>query len=225
MGNGEFYEQAIVPEHLTKMTIENLPLDEAFYISPGERDDYEPPAVFVGPDRKLMISRSHAIDMDENSPGNPLERVGIMRVALINTITESLGEYCIADLRFIEWYSLIDTDELSQGVADQEDYMSFVDMVRDAVQVDAFIALDDDEINVDKKMPDGTFYGPSELHDSLKQLQKRSNKIMKRFMRQRVRIIPKDSVNTTKPGDKTANPEQPKKPAQDLSVKFSPPSS
>jgi hypothetical protein len=100
-----------------------------------------------------------------------------------------------------------------------------VDMINDALQVDAFIALDEDEeFEVNKKVPSGTFYGSEELHDQLETLQKRGNKIMKKFLKRRVSMVPKDTESQSKPQNST-NPEQSKKPAQDLSVKFSPPAS
>lgn len=192
MGNGEFYEQAIVPEHLTRLSIENLPLDEAFYISPGDKEDYEPPAIFVNHERKLMISREHDIDQDDIKPGTPVGLVGVMRTMVINSVTNKVTEHCIADLRFIEWHSLIDVSEVSQSMTDQESFMSFVDMVNEALQVDAFISLDVDyDFEVGKKIPKGTFYGSPELYPNLEQLQKRGSKLMKKFLEQRVSVQPK----------------------------------
>jgi len=217
MGRGEHYEQALVPEHLTRLTIENLPLDEAFYISPGERDDYEPPAVFVSPDRHLKMRCDYAIDPDDDSPVSPIGLVGAMRVVLIDSDKNTIKDHYIADLRFLEYHSLVDADEMQGSILDQEAYMLFVEALEESVQFDAFIALDEDyEFDVDEKIPGGAFYGTPDLHPYLKLLRKRSNKLMKMFLEHQA----KSTVETKEvAAEKAAEPEQPTRQTTESGVK------
>ena len=187
MDKGEHYDRALVPEHLTGLTIENLPLDEAFFIFPGENNGYDTPTVFVGPGRELMINSECDIDMGTNKPGTPVGRVGIMRTMVINPGTNEVTEHVIADLRFVEWHSLMHIDNSSQDMSDQESFMIVVDFVADSTAVDAFIAPDKDfDFEKSKKIPEGTFFGPPELYPNLEALQKRGSKLMKKVLDRRV---------------------------------------
>ncbi len=183
MGNGEHYERAIVPEHFTGLTIENLPLDEAFYIFPGEHDTFDPPTVFVGQNRELLINSECDIDQSTKKPGMPVGRVGVMRTLFINGLTSEFTEHVIADLRFVEWHSLMHVDSMSQDMSDQESFMALAALIANCVTVDAFIAPDKDfNYGKGKKIPGGTFYGSKELYPNLEVLQERSDKLMKKFL-------------------------------------------
>lgn len=183
------YEQALVPEHLTKLTIEKLPFEKPFYVTPGERDDYEAPSVFVTADRRLMMARSAAIDMDAAYPASPLGLIGVMRVPLIGA-DNNVREAYVADLRFLEDHQLVDTDDMQAGVVDQEEYMAWAEAIANSVQFEAFIAPEAGE-DIDDGAPSGTFYGNPELYDFLKKLRKRGNKRMKKFMQREAKADPK----------------------------------
>ncbi len=250
MDNGEHYDRALVPEHLTGLTIENLPLDEAFFIFPEGDNGYSPPTVFVGANRELVINRDYDIDMDTKKPGTPVGRVGVMRTMVIHPDTNEVTEHIIADLRFVEWHSLTHVDNGPQDISDQESFMALVDLVAQGLVVDAFIAPDKDfNYEKDKKIPKGTFFGPSELYPNLDKLQERGSKLMKKFLSREAgaqakpieerqgrasrfmkQILRRGSNSTTNTGKPTKTKEKPskadksKKPAQDPSTKFNGPS-
>lgn len=211
------YSQALVPEHLVKLSIEKLPLEEAYYITPGERDDDRDPAIFVTPDRRLKMARSYAIDMDHAHPANPIGLVGVMHVAALNPDTLTIQEAYIADLRFIENHQLVDTDELTGSLLDQEEYVAWLAAIEDSVEFAGFIAPEA-EFEIDEDIPKGVFYGNPSLYPFLKKLRKRSNKIMKKFMEREAKpdmTVESSTVDEQKPINKKG------KESSDLSVEFS----
>lgn len=206
------YDKALVPEHLTKQTIEALPFDKAFYLNPGERDDYEAPNVFVTPDRKLAVSKSYSFDMDDAYPHVPLELVGIMHVAVFDEDKQTIRDAYIADLRFLADHSLVDVDPAAAEVSDQETYMNMVNYLDNVVTIDAFIAPEPGEEIEDSKVP-GTFYGDPSLYPHLKKLRKQGNKIMKRFMEREATQAAKASGATPATTEKPPATDKTKKPA------------
>jgi hypothetical protein len=214
MKGPKHYDRALVPEHLTKQTIEMLPFDRAYYISPGEQDDYEPPTIFVTPDRKLVMSKSSAIDMDDDIPASPIGLVGVMHVTYTDPASQTLRDAYVADLRFIGDNALVDIDPGSCDVDTQEEYMSYVNMLADAIEFDAFIAPEPfADVNDDGSIP-GVYYGNPILHPELKKLRKRGNKLMRRFMQ---RDLPTGA--STKAGSTELSPTQQPQVSEDKNKK------
>jgi len=182
MTSKDFYPQAKVPEHLTPLTIERLPMDSPFYLTPGDIDEYEPPVVFVDAERRLKVSRSADIEPDQEFPPSPIGLVGIMKTVIIDRTTQTLREVYIADLRFLEDHQLTDGGEDHIDMDNQEEHMHWLTLMNDSLVIDGFIAPEQGE-EIDEDIPKGILYGNVELHDSLKFLRKRSNKIMKKFMK------------------------------------------
>ena len=183
------YLQAFVPDHLTKLTIDKLPYDTPYYVSPGERDDYEPTALFVDQDRELRMSRSFAIDASDDSPRGLelLGLVGVMRSAVIDPKAKakdknSVRDVYVADLRFIEAHTLVDSDESSASIADQEEYMHYVNELENSIKFDGFIAAEQ-ELMENDDIPRGDFYGSESVHPMLDILAKRSKKLAKHALR------------------------------------------
>lgn len=184
------YLQAFVPDHLTKLTIDKLPYDTPYCVSPGERDDYEPTALFVDQDRELRMSRSFAIDASDDSPRGLelLGLVGVMRSAVIDPKAKakdknSVRDVYVADLRFIEAHTLVDSDESSASIADQEEYMHYVNELENSIKFDGFIAAEQ-ELMENDEIPRGDFYGSEAVHPMLDILAKRSKKLAKHALRQ-----------------------------------------
>lgn len=199
----ETYPQAIVPEHLTKLTIENIPLDKPFYISPGERDDYQAPAVFVDHDNRLRMSRSTAVEpMDTKWP---IGHVGIMRSAQIDPETNTVRDIYIADLRMIETHSLVDYDEAVSAASDQEEYMAYVNELNDSIVFDGFIAAEADGMETED-VARGIFYGNEALHPILNTLDKRTKKLVKRAMQ----LAAKSEAKQPESQNAAAKKKQPK---------------
>lgn len=175
------FPQAIVPEHLSKLTIEKLPLDRIYYVAPGERDDYESPVIFQSPDKRLLMSKSHAIDMADEYPASPVSMVGIMRTYIIDETTDSVREHYVADLRFIGDYDLVDTENIAAD-SDQEEYMAWMSQIENSITFSAFIAAEQHtEVQENGKVR-GAFYGNPQLYDVLEKMNKRGNKLMKKFL-------------------------------------------
>ncbi len=218
------YDQPLVPDHLTKLTVENLPVEKAFYISPGERDSYnDDTAIFVAPDRRLMMSKTYDIDPDDAHGSSPIGRVGISRVWLMNSETMTPRQVIIADLRFLEDHQLVDSDEMKEEMIDQEGFMGALAALEDSVQIDAFIAAEAGEDFDEKNIPKGTFYGNPELYPHLKKLRKRGNKIMKQVLKIEAERGPNAESAEEQPSTEETVPTEQKPTDQttDLSVKFS----
>jgi|GEM_PF-4048253 len=197
------YPRARVPEHLTSLSIERLPLDTPFYLSPGEKDDYEPPVVFVDAERQLKVSKSADIDIDHEFPSCPIGLVGVMKTIVIDSVAQTFKEVYVADLRFIGDHQLMDAGEGQIDADDQEDYMHWLALMNDSIVIDGFIAPERGA-DIDDDAPKGTLYGDEQLHDSLKFLRKKGNKIMKRFMRREATAV----NNLSKPDSRGEDKKQ-----------------
>ena len=176
------YPGALVPEHLTTTTVEHLPVDRPYYISPGEaKDPDEPLTIFTTDDRILRMSRTAIVDGDADMPQMPMGQVGIMRTFVTD---EHVGmrEVYVADLRLVDNYQIVNLGSANLFESDQEDFMDWNAMVSDTIQIAGFIAPgDEDEFDPSHDLPKGTLHGDQSLHQSLKQLRKRSDKLMRRF--------------------------------------------
>lgn len=183
------YNRALVPEHLTKQTIESIPLEKPYYIAPGERDDFDAPTIFVGPDRQLMMARGYAIDMDDAHPYSPLELVGVMHVVVIKDGTSTAHDAYVADLRFIEDNSLVDLDQSDNATMDQEEYMRLVSDIEESITFDAFIAPEKGG-TIKKTGVPSCYYGDPSLYSYLDVLKKRGDKLIKRYLSQEANPSP-----------------------------------
>lgn len=185
MKRQKHYPGALIPEHLTTMTVEHLPLDTPFYVMPGDpKDKDEPLTVFTTDDRKLRMSRTEIIDGDADVPHMPMGHVGIMRT-LVPDEQHGMREVYVADLRLVDNHEIINLGNASLVESDQEDFMDWTAMVTETVHIEAFIAPDaDDEFDPHEDFPKGALYGDDSLYPALKLLRKRTNKVMKRFARQ-----------------------------------------
>lgn len=175
------YPSARVPEHLTRLTVEKLPFDSPCYILPGELDDFEPPSIFVTPDRKLKISSGCEIPPAGTYPANPIGLIGIMRTFIIDPNTRQIREVLIADLRFIEPHQLVDFDDILSSLQgqDQEEFMHAAAWVDKALFIDGFIAAEPED---DSDIPTGSLYGDELLYEPLLRLGSQSDTLMQSFL-------------------------------------------
>ncbi|NCU38520.1 hypothetical protein EOL96_05705 [Candidatus Saccharibacteria bacterium] len=203
MASEEPYPRALVPEHLTSLSIEKLPLDTPYFLSPDADDDDELPVFFVDTERRLRVSKSAEIDPDDEFPTSPFGLVGIMKTIAIDPLTQTFREVYVADLRFIEDHQLMDGGQAAIDIDDQEDYMHWQSFVNNCIAVDGFIAPEEGA-EIDKDAPKGTLYGDEQLHDSLKFLRKKGNKIMKKFVKRQVA----GAANPPKPESKDGGKKQ-----------------
>ncbi len=216
------YQRALVPEHLTKLTIEKLGLGEVYYVSPGERDGYEPCPIFVSQDRELKMMKSHAIDLDDRNPTSPIGLIGIMHIAPMDPQTGRIRDMYIADLRFIESHQLTDTEDLNNGLVDQEEFMEMVAMQEESIRFDGFIAPELGK-DMERDIPKGIFYGDPSLHPFLKKLRKKGTRLMRQFIEQQDKPQPKGKDSSEEEAvDGADKPKDtPAEPQTDASVKFS----
>lgn len=188
-----------VPEYLSKLTIDKLPIEKAYYIDVDDNAPYDPPAVFVTPERRLHMSRSYSIDPEANTPASPLGRMGVMHITPVDPKTGILHDTYIADLRFLEPHQLADLNDDLRSAADPEERLAVLSILEDSVAFEGFIAPESGS-NIDKAIPEGTFYGAPVLHPFLEQLQKRGTKIMKKHIK--LETTPKKQRSGSKPDGK-----------------------
>lgn len=200
------YPQPLVPEHLTSLTIEKLPLEVPYYVSPGEQDEFEELVLFVTDDRHLKMSKSHALKPSDASPSSPVGLVPVMRVPVIDAERQTVSEAYVADLRFIENHQLVDTKGVLAGMDDQEEFMAWLATIEDSVDFAAFIALEDDD-EISKNIPSGAFYGDPGLYPFLEQLRKKSDGTMKKVLKRQAKN--EDVVKSKEKQKNTAKNDQP----------------
>lgn len=108
MARQKHHPGALVPEYLTSLTIEKIPVDTPYYVNPGDpTDDNSTSALFVTDDKQLRMSRSEIIDPESDYTGTPIGMVGIMKT-LVTDEQLGLREVYIADLRFIDNNAILD---------------------------------------------------------------------------------------------------------------------
>lgn len=222
----DHYPKALVPEHLTKMTIEKLPFDQVYYVEPGEAEEGASPAIFKSPDGRLVMSTSYAIDAEDEYPASPVGMVGVMKTYHISPETRGPVDCYIADLRFMNDLSLVDCDELSK-CNDQEEIMAWLRELENTITFSGFIAAEPGADVDDSGRIKGSFFGDESLVDVLNRMRKHGDKQMKNFMRResvpsKIAAVAK---NSTISDEATPSEEQVDKPKKmdrtDLSVHFS----
>ena len=176
------FENPFVPDYLTELTIENLPLDVPYYIEPGSREDYEAPAVFVTGERRLAMSKQFIIDDEDRHPHSPLELVGVMRTIYYDEQNGPTTAY-VADTRFLPPYSLSDFDQLQFSGDNQEEFMAWSEHIKNVVHFAGFLSLHPKaEIKRSGAMPAAEVYGHAGMYPALDRLRKVGDKSIKRFM-------------------------------------------
>lgn len=177
------FENPFVPDYMSQLTIETLPLDTAYYIDPGDKDDYEPPAIFIGEARRLVMSRQVTIDDEDRNPPSPLELIGVMRTVYVDPEHGPKTAY-VADTRFMQPYSLSDFDRLSMSGSDQEEFMAWAEHLRDVIHFSGFLALQPKaHIKRNGTMPPAEIYGSPALYPALDQLRKKGDRRIKAYMK------------------------------------------
>lgn len=207
----DHYPLPIVPEHLSGMTIERLPLDTPVYVKLGGDEIYDDPTFFVSEDRHLMMSKSYDITYDDQHPTNPRGCIGIMRVAIINPATGRIEDKLIADLRLLNDAPLTDLANRAPDMTDQETYMSYASMLENSVTFDGFVASDS-EPPITDTVPQGLYYGATELHVALEFLEKCSNMKLKKYIRTQQKF---DKIFSTKLSDQTQSKKKKKQKSDD----------
>lgn len=179
-----FFENPFAPDHLSQLTIETLPLDTVYYVDPGDKDDYEPPAIFINNDRRLAMSRNVTIDEDDRFPASPLELVGVMRTFYVDAVRGPVTSY-VADTRFLQPYSLSDFERTSMAGMDQEEFMGWAEHMKDVIHFAGFLALGPKaEVSRRGNMPPAEIYGDPVLYPALARLRKAGDKRIKRFVQE-----------------------------------------
>ena len=177
------YPQAFVPDHLTRLSIENIPYDTPFYlVMPNDNDDKEnsnryhdePIKIFVDHDRRLRMNSLADIDTNDSTPNLiPIGSIGIMRSHHMDPVTHDVRDIYLADLRMTNLHSLPDSDEAIRGVITQEEYIDYLSLIDNSIAFDAFIAADVDSMKNDV-MPKGIFYGNETFYPQLETLNKQT---------------------------------------------------
>lgn len=201
------YDKPLVPEYMTRLTIDKLPFDTAYYVNPGEQDDFGPPKLFVTQDRQLKMACAQPISPEDTEPNTPLGLVGVMRVMVYSGEGDDkdVHEAYIADLRFIDFHGLINTDETAEGV-DERIRDEALTYLNNSIAFHGFIAPEYDP-DSDDDIPKAVYYGPGNLRDHLKALKKQGNRAMKAFVR--VNEVKEANIGKSEPAlEETTSPEE-----------------
>lgn len=206
------HNRALVPEHLKKQTIETAEFDVPFYIEPGDEDDYEEsPVVFVAPGDRLVMSRTETLNRADAYPQEPLGKVAVMRVMLMNPETFTVRDAYVADLRLVGDGGLLSAEQLEIDGENQGEYMRMANLLEDTITFDAFIAAEGDFDITDPNVP-GAFYGSPELYPFLRTLRKRGNEVLARYIERQSKpdVTVKDDGTATE--EQTTESEEKAKP-------------
>ena len=96
-----------LPEHLLPTTIENMPLDKAYFIEPSN--------ILLSSDNRLWLNGNAEIDDDARYPESVYGSVAIVRTTNVVAETNEIQDVFIADFRYAE-------DEESRLEFKQADY-------------------------------------------------------------------------------------------------------
>lgn len=177
----EHYPRALVPEHLVKLTIANLPLNSVYYVPPGNHDDWEPPAIFVDSKRRLRMNTEYVIEpAHRKRTAKRIGRVGVMRSVVVNQETGDLSTAYVADLRGIGDHALVDMFGLDRTMDDTEEWMKGYSSIEKSVVFDGFMAYEsrteprqtDQEAGLKPKKPKLAIYGGELVKDAFEYILK-----------------------------------------------------
>jgi hypothetical protein len=190
--NKDPYPRAIVPEFLVQRTLETAALETAYYIDPGDYEDFygsDTPALSVMPDGELHVRLSTPVEPEDIAPSSLAGRVGIMRVGVLHE--GRIQEGLIADLRFLQEGQLAQNDDTPPD--EPEEFNAWLKAKSDLRPVVAFIAPGDADDE------DGVLYGPEAFRDALIMLREKTDKMIRPVKN----TGKKRNKSESKSGDKT----------------------
>ena len=174
MSKRNHYQEAKLPQHMRPLLLRDLEYDVPIYISleddkGGRDEEFYASTDKTNPknDGRLWADGRMELEKDDYEPLSVAGRVGLMLVMVVDGLSEK--SVLLADLRFMN------EDPISVEIshpASQKDEADWVDMIDNAISVEAFIACEEND--------NEAYFGPTGYKGDLKRLRKYGDELLRR---------------------------------------------
>ena len=174
MSKRNHYPEAKLPQHMRPLLLRDLEYDVPIYISleddkGGRDEEFYASTDKTNPnnDGRLWADGRMELERGDYEPLSVAGRVGLMLVMVVDGLNEK--SVLLADLRFMN------EDPISVEIshpASQEDEADWVDMIDNAISVEAFIACEEND--------NEAYFGPTGYKGDLERLRKYGDKLLRR---------------------------------------------
>ena len=174
MSKRNHYQEAKLPQHMRPLLLRDLEYDVPIYISleddkGGRDEEFYASTDKTNPknDGRLWADGRMELERGDYEPLSVAGRVGLMLVMVVDGLSEK--SVLLADLRFMN------EDPISVEIshpASQEDEADWVDMIDNAISVEAFIACEEND--------NEAYFGPTGYKGDLERLRKYGDKLLRR---------------------------------------------
>ena len=180
MSKRNHYPEAKLPQHMRPLLLRDLEYDVPIYISleddkgwreysSGRDEEFYASTDKTNPknDGRLWADGRMELERGDYEPLSVAGRVGLMLVMVVDGLSEK--SVLLADLRFMN------EDPISVEIshpASQEDEADWVDMIDNAISVEAFIAFEEND--------NEAYFGPTGYKGDLDRLREYGDKLLRR---------------------------------------------
>ena len=174
MSKRNHYPEAKLPQHMRPLLLRDLEYDVPIYISleddkGGRDEEFYASTDKTNPnnDGRLWADGRMELERDDYEPLSVAGRVGLMLVMVVDGLNEK--SVLLADLRFMN------EDPISVEIshpASQEDEADWVDMIDNAISVEAFIACEEND--------NEAYFGPTGYKGDLERPRKYGDELLRR---------------------------------------------
>ena len=174
MSKRNHYQEAKLPQHMRPLLLRDLECDVPIYISleddkGGRDEEFYASTDKTNPnnDGRLWADGRMELERGDYEPLSVAGRVGLMLVMVVDGLSEK--SVLLADLRFMN------EDPISVEIshpASQEDEADWVDMIDNAISVEAFIACEEND--------NEAYFGPTGYKGDLERLRKYGDELLRR---------------------------------------------
>ena len=174
MSKRNHYPEAKLPQHMRPLLLRNLEYDVPIYISLEDDKDWRDEEFYASTDKtnpkndgRLWADGRMELERGDYEPLSVAGRVGLMLVMVVDGLSEK--SVLLADLRFMN------EDPISVEIshpASQEDEADWVDMIDNAISVEAFIACEEND--------NEAYFGPTGYKGDLERLRKYGDELLRR---------------------------------------------
>ncbi|MBP9668536.1 hypothetical protein KBD70_02205 [Candidatus Saccharibacteria bacterium] len=174
MSKRNHYQEAKLPQHMRPLLLRDLEYDVPIYISleddkGGRDEEFYASTDKTNPnnDGRLWADGRMELERGDYEPLSVAGRVGLMLVMVVDGLSEK--SVLLADLRFMN------EDPISVEIshpASQEDEADWVDMIDNAISVEAFIACEEND--------NEAYFGPTGYKGDLERLRKYGDELLRR---------------------------------------------
>ena len=174
MSKRNHYPEAKLPQHMRPLLLRDLEYDVPIYISLGDDKGGRDEEFYASTDKtnpnndgRLWADGRMELERGDYEPLSVAGRVGLMLVMVVDGLSEK--SVLLADLRFMN------EDPISVEIshpASQEDEADWVDMIDNAISVEAFIACEEND--------NEAYFGPTGYKGDLERLRKYGDELLRR---------------------------------------------